>query len=131
MEAEESTGSNSTGSTNSNYSIKVKRKLSSRWTRLYEALGSYDAMDKFGKLHAVGHFLEKPRRSKIELPFAERLAFTPREFAALFGRGQTWGYRQLYAGRVRVIKNAGRLMIPRTEVERLSGNLALHQGNAK
>jgi hypothetical protein len=71
--------------------------------------------------------LGKPRQS-IEVPLAERQAYSPAEFAALFGRRQTWGYRQLYAGRVKAIRNLGRLLIPRSEVERLLKELTLHEG---
>jgi len=28
---------------------------------------------------------------------ANRVAYSPTEYAALFGRQQTWGYRQLYS----------------------------------
>jgi len=50
---------------------------------------------------------------------AEKLTYSPKEFAALFGKSQSWGYRQLYAGRVKAITGYGRTMIPRTEVERV------------
>ena len=48
-----------------------------------------------------------------------KLVLTPTEFASLLGRHYTWTYRQIYAGKVRVISNLGRIMIPRTEVDRL------------
>ncbi len=69
---------------------------------------------------------EKRRKPKIELPLAERQAYTPKEFASLYGRAQTWGYRMLYAGRVKAIKDLGRLLIPRSEVERLAGETVFH-----
>ena len=71
--------------------------------------------------------LGKPRQ-QIEVSLGERLAYTPAQFAALFGRGATWGYRQLYAGRVKSIKDLGRLLIPRREAERLLRELTLHVG---
>jgi hypothetical protein len=40
-------------------------------------------------------------------------AYSPAEFARLFGRQETWSYRQAYAGKVRVIGQSGRMMIPR------------------
>src|SRR4051812_23194538 len=61
---------------------------------------------------------------KITVPLSERAAYTPNEFAALFGKQTTWGYRMLYRGRVRAIKSMGRIMIPRREVERLQHELA-------
>lgn len=47
----------------------------------------------------------------------KRLAFSPREFAELFGRSQTWGYRQIYAGKVKAITEHGRILIPAAEVD--------------
>lgn len=50
---------------------------------------------------------------------SERAAYSPQEFSALFGKSQTWGYRQIYAGKVQAISQFGRLMIPAGEVERI------------
>ena len=50
-----------------------------------------------------------------------RVAFTPSEFAALFGRHPSWGYRQLYSGRVTAITSMGRVLIPQSELERVLG----------
>jgi len=74
-------------------------------------------------------FPEKAPRTQIAVPLTERYAYTPKEFAALFGRQQTWGYRQLYSGRIKAIRNLRRLMIPRSEAERLTRELMIH-GNA-
>ena len=41
-------------------------------------------------------------------PNGDRVAFSPGEFAALFGKSQTWGYRQIYAGKVKAIDEYGR-----------------------
>jgi Helix-turn-helix domain len=54
-------------------------------------------------------------RERVSL--TERAAFSPAEFAALFGRSPTWAYRQIYAGRVRPIADCGRLLIPRSELD--------------
>jgi hypothetical protein len=65
---------------------------------------------------------KKARRAKspvIEVPLSERAAYTPTEFAALFGRQSVWGYRKIYSGQVKVIRALGRMMIPRSEVERI------------
>jgi hypothetical protein len=48
-----------------------------------------------------------------------RAAFSPSEFSRLFGRDPSWGYRQLYSGRVRAITSMGRILIPRNELERV------------
>jgi hypothetical protein len=49
----------------------------------------------------------------------ERAAYSPQEFSSLFGRSQTWGYRQIYAGRVETITQFGRIMIPASEVTKI------------
>jgi hypothetical protein len=61
-------------------------------------------------------------------PKKDRVAFSPAEFAALFGRSGTWGYRQLYSGSVNAIKDHGRLMIPASEVERVLGTAGVYNG---
>ena len=58
----------------------------------------------------------------------ERVAFSPGEFAALFGKQQTWGYRQLYAGKVKSITEHGRILIPASEVERILGKAGTYDG---
>lgn len=59
---------------------------------------------------------------------SDRAAFTPGEFAALFGKHYTWGYRQIYAGKVKVITDMGRMLVPREEVERIRGGGATYTG---
>ena len=49
----------------------------------------------------------------------ERAAYTPSEFAALFGREKTWTYRQIYHGRLKSIKGHGGQLIPASEAERI------------
>lgn len=51
------------------------------------------------------------------IPLAERLALSPAEFAALFGRSPTWAYRKIYQGLIKPISDCGRLLIPRSEVD--------------
>ena len=58
------------------------------------------------------------RAVREQIAVNDRLGFSPAEFAALFGRSPTYGYRQLYLGRVKAISDAGRILIPRSEVER-------------
>jgi len=58
----------------------------------------------------------------------DRVAFSPREFAALFGKELTWGYRQLYAGKVKSITEHGRILIPAKEVERILGTAGVYNG---
>lgn len=55
-----------------------------------------------------------------------RLGLTPAEFAALFGRGPTWGYRKLYSGEVRRLDVSGRIIIPMSEVRRFTSKTVAH-----
>ena len=47
------------------------------------------------------------------------IAYSPAKFAALFNHEQTWAYRLIYGGKVKVITEFGRMMIPASEVERI------------
>ena len=58
----------------------------------------------------------------------DRVAFSPGEFADLFGKSQTWGYRQIYAGKVKTITEYGRIQIPASEVERILGTAGTYNG---
>src|ERR1700677_3876497 len=59
---------------------------------------------------------------------SERVVLTPTEFASVFGRHYTWAYRQIYAGKVKVISKLGRMMIPRSEVDRLLQEKEVYTG---
>ena len=48
-----------------------------------------------------------------------RLAYSPAEFGALFGKSQAWSYRLISSKQVKVITQFGNKMIPITEVERI------------
>src|SRR5438045_9066187 len=56
------------------------------------------------------------RVAREAIPLSERAALSPAEFAALCGRSPTWGYRQIYAARIKPISDCGRLLIPRSEL---------------
>jgi hypothetical protein len=58
----------------------------------------------------------------------DRVAFSPGEFASLFGKSQTWGYRQIYAGKVKTVTELGRILIPAGEVERVLGKAGAYNG---
>jgi hypothetical protein len=58
----------------------------------------------------------------------KRVAFSPGEFAALFGKSQTWGYRQIYAGKVKAITEHGRILIPAAEVEAILKTAGIYDG---
>jgi hypothetical protein len=62
---------------------------------------------------------------------SERAAFSPVEFAALFGKSQTWGYRQIYSGSVKAITEHGRILIPAAEVEAILVKAGIYDGLKK
>ena len=68
------------------------------------------------------------RSPKIDVPLLDRAAVTLNEFSALFGRQNTWGYRQMYAGRIKVLKDLGRILVPRSEVQRLMNEAGIYDG---
>lgn len=61
----------------------------------------------------------------------DRVTFSPGEFAKLFGKSQTWGYRQIYAGKVKTITEYGRILIPASEVEKILGTAGRYEGLKK
>ena len=61
----------------------------------------------------------------------QRVTYSPGEFATLFGKSQTWGYRQLYAGKVKSITEYGRILIPAAEVERILSEAGIYNGEKK
>lgn len=52
---------------------------------------------------------------------SQRVAYTLGEFAAMMGKERTWAYRQVQAGRLKVITGYGTMMVPATEIQRLLG----------
>jgi hypothetical protein len=62
------------------------------------------------------------------IPLSEKVVLSPTEFSTLFGRHYTWGYWQIYAGKIKVITNLGRMMIPRSEVDRLLEDKEIYTG---
>jgi hypothetical protein len=61
----------------------------------------------------------------------QRVAFSPAEFAALFGKSQPWGYRQIYSGKIKAITEYGRIQIPAAEVERILASAGVYNGLPK
>ena len=61
----------------------------------------------------------------------QRVAYSPGEFAVMFGKSQTWGYRQIYAGKVKTITEHGRILIPAAEVERILAEAGIYNGEKK
>jgi hypothetical protein len=70
--------------------------------------------------YQAGHGQRAQTRSRVareRIPLKERVALSPAEFAALCGRSPTWGYRQIYAARIKPLCDCGRLLIPRSEID--------------
>jgi len=59
-----------------------------------------------------------PAREPQSINVKERLALSPREFAAAVGRSPTFAYRAIYRGWIKPISDGVRMMIPHTEVQR-------------
>src|SRR6266702_2243028 len=62
------------------------------------------------------------KSGKKQIVAFPRAAYSISEFSALFGLEQTWGYRMVYGGKVKVIPSddiRGGNMVPHSEVERL------------
>ena len=59
---------------------------------------------------------------------SEKVTLTPTEFASLFGKSFNWTYRQIYAGKIKVISDFGRMMVPRSEVDRLLQQREIYSG---
>ncbi len=62
---------------------------------------------------------------------SQRVAYSPGEFAKMFGKSQTWGYRQIYAGKVKTITEHGRILIPAKEVESILESAGIYNGREK
>jgi hypothetical protein len=67
---------------------------------------------------------KKRSQKKRAIPPSERVALTPEEFAAQFGRQKIWTYRQFYAGRIKAITGFGNMMIPSAEIDRILNSSA-------
>ena len=61
----------------------------------------------------------------------QRLAFTPFECGVVLGKSATFVYRQIYAGRLKPISDAGRMMIPRSELDRFLARAAEYNPQSK
>ena len=58
----------------------------------------------------------------------EKLAYSPVEFAALFGHEKTWAYRLIYSGKVGTIKGFGKTMIPAYEAQNILDSAEIFVG---
>jgi hypothetical protein len=70
-------------------------------------------------------------REPVPINLSERLALSPREFAAALGKSATFAYRQIYAGRIKPISDCGRMMISRGEIDHFLARAAEYNPKPK
>jgi hypothetical protein len=70
-------------------------------------------------------------RKPYPINLSQRLGFSPKEFSEANGKSATWGYRQIYSGKVKVISDCGRMLIPRSEVDRFLARAAEYNPQSK
>ncbi len=61
----------------------------------------------------------------------QRLSYSPSEFARACGKHPSWGYRQLYAGKVKALTGYGRLAIPASEISRIMATAATYNPKSR
>jgi hypothetical protein len=77
---------------------------------------SAEEIEKQRRKLSRSKFLGKIRNSLGSVK--HQLAFSPAEAGLVCGKSATWAYRKVYDGTFRVTNDAGRLLIPRSEIER-------------
>ncbi len=81
------------------------------------------------KAKRKGSLRKRAKRALAEC--FQRLAFTPFECGVVLGKSATFVYRQIYAGRLKPISDAGRMMIPRSELDRFLSRAAQYNPQPK
>jgi hypothetical protein len=51
----------------------------------------------------------------------DRAVLSPEEFGDVFGKSKSWTYRMIYSGKIRTIHGLGYIMVPASEIARLTG----------
>jgi predicted DNA-binding transcriptional regulator AlpA len=57
-------------------------------------------------------------------PDSTKMTYTLEETAALFGKNRSWAYRQVSAGRLKVITGYGAMLVPKSEIQRILDSAA-------
>ena len=71
---------------------------------------------------------EKPGEDQAEIPLdPKKLAYSPTEFAALFGMKKWFAYDLLYRGEIKRLAGARRILIPAAEVKRFVSKTKRHR----
>ena len=63
---------------------------------------------------------KKENRAIAESSIVPRIAITPKEFGKRFGKSESWAYRQIYAGEIKVITKCRPMLIPVNEADRFT-----------
>jgi hypothetical protein len=71
---------------------------------------------------------KKLKAGEPAAPASPQAAYSPAQFAALFGKSAVWAYRLLYAGKVKAITGFGRILIPHDELLKLLSTAATYEG---
>jgi hypothetical protein len=72
-----------------------------------------------------------PENLDVFPPVDRQEAFTVPEAARFFGRHPAWIYRRVYLRKLKVLRDGGRIMITRAEIERMLGRQAVHVPKAR
>jgi len=85
-----------------------------------QPIASAEEQEKQQRKQRRQKFLDKIRGSLGSV--THQIAFSPAEAAIACGKSPTWAYRKVYSGKFRVISSDGRMLIPRSEIERYLGS---------
>lgn len=105
--------------------VAAAARAATAWEKLHGYLGRLHNAKRIAKAKRVG------KSPVIVVPLNERAALSPNEFAAVFGRETTWAYRQIWRGKVKAIQQLGRLLIPRSEIERITSSPTEYQARSR
>src|SRR5260370_10912467 len=72
-----------------------------------------------------------PENMKNPPPVDRQEAFTVPQAAKFFGRHPAWIYRRVYLRKLKVLRDGGRIMITRAEIERMLGRQVVHVPKAR
>ena len=64
-------------------------------------------------------------------PPLNREGYSPAEFARSLGKHPTYIYRLLYAGKLKAVTQFGRLLIPRSEIDRMMATATTYNPKPK
>jgi len=72
-----------------------------------------------------------PEKSENPSHVDRQAAFSVPEAAEFFGHHPAWIYRRIYLGTLKVLRDGGRIMITRAEIERMLNRQVVHKPKAR